>query len=652
MVGRTAALIAASAAWALGALLLSADASGTPSPIDFASGGSLGQSVLRLEHAMFAKTVRGESSGSDLDAATQPWQPRSLPDLWRRHGGGDWGYGWYRLEFQLATVPTGSWAMYLPFANSTFDARVNGSTIAVARDFDALTLEPQSSQPQFVAVPVALLRQGINRVDIRLRVEQDIDGGLSAVDIGPRRPVEERYLADRFWRADLPRALDFTLLVAAVFMLLLWLRRPGETLYAWFAALCAVWALRGFYTAGGGSWLRALHRMFRDASHDLFLASSFLVGCALLLVVVDRYAQRPQPRIEYSAMVFGVLVAAFVAPLGRFASDLLNPAWYVAAAALAALAVRTIATMTWRAPNLGNVIIAAGAAFMLAMALHDVLVATQLVDYTPTNWLVFGPPVLLATVVVALGGRYFHAFDEAGRLNRELEGRVAERARDIEHQYERISVLERRQAVADERERLMRDMHDGIGSELMTTLNAVERGTLPGEQVGELLRACIEDLRLVIDSLDAGETALGTALANLRYRLEPRLAASGLQLDWRVDPQAGSSLAPEAVLHVLRVVQEALTNALKHADATHLAVRVQEAADLATLDVEVSDDGKGLVSDAGPRNAGNGRGLANMRQRAQSLGGGLQTSTSSAGTCVTLRIPMVPNLRDAPAVPP
>jgi signal transduction histidine kinase len=184
----------------------------------------------------------------------------------------------------------------------------------------------------------------------------------------------------------------------------------------------------------------------------------------------------------------------------------------------------------------------------------------------------------------------------------------------------------------------MRDMHDGVGSQLMATLNAFERGQLPAQQVGDLLRQCIEDLRLVIDSLDAGEHNLVAALANLRYRLEPRLTAAGLGLGWDVDPQAGSRLAPGAVLHVLRVVQEALNNAMKHAQATRLEVRAVNETGTGALCVEVTDDGIGTPFVA-PTAAGSaGRGLENMRQRARSLGGELELVRRARGTCVRLRI--------------
>jgi len=598
--------------------------------------GASADDVRVLRTATFVKTIRGEGLETPDAKGVAPWQTRSLPDLWRTHGEGDSGYGWYRLHFDLDAVPAIPWAIYIDFAQSSYSIRLNGTELATDVDFDAPVLRPRASAPLILPFPGELLRPGVNRIDVRLRVEQDIHGGLSAVDIGSRPELESRFFEARFWRAGLPGALNLAVLAAAAFMLLLWRRRPAETIYGWFSALAFVWALRGIYVAGDDHLLRGLHARLGFASNDLFLGSTLLFGCALLLVVVNRYARRPQRRLEYGALAFSTFAVLLVAPMGRPGQEALDAPWHAIAAVFALLAMRTAVAMTLQRPSWPNALIVGALTFLLGTAVHDALVAADLLAYTPAQWLVFGPPVMLAAVVLALGGRWFQAFDEAGRLNRELEQRVAERAKDIERQYEQIAALQQRNAVADERERLMRDMHDGVGSQLMTTLHALERGEMPPAQVGELLRQCIEDLRLVIDSLEGSEESLASALANLRYRVEPRLAHAGLELAWEVDPRVGAGLAPEAVLHVLRVVQEALTNAVKHARARRLGVRVGQNG--GALIVDVVDNGVGGTLDEGSSVRG-GRGLDNMRQRARSLGGELDVATDDNGTRVRLRIP-------------
>jgi signal transduction histidine kinase len=434
---------------------------------------------------------------------------------------------------------------------------------------------------------------------------------------------------------DLPRALNMSALVAALFMALLWLRRPSETLYPWFCALALVWALRALYYTGDQAWILPLRARLGLASGDMFLAASLSLGFALLAIVVNRFAQRPQPALERLALVICVVMPLAIAPLGTQVLTPLRPAWHALAVAFATYAAITALQLTLRERNWNHALILAGIVFTMGTGLHDWLVVSGRLGYDPVPWLGYGPPVMLAAMVTALGGRYFHALDEAARLNRELEQRVANKTHELQQHYERISLLERAAAVADERDRLMRDMHDGVGSQLITLQHALEKGRFDNRQAADLVRECIDDLRLVIDSLDAGAQSMTDALANLRFRVAPRLAQAGIASTW--DMQAPQMrLAPDVVLQLLRVLQEALTNVLKHSGAknVHVTWRLDAGQALATL--QIDDDGHGLPGDVTPGS----RGLANMRQRAQRIGATLQVHSSERGTRVSTTLPV------------
>jgi signal transduction histidine kinase len=231
--------------------------------------------------------------------------------------------------------------------------------------------------------------------------------------------------------------------------------------------------------------------------------------------------------------------------------------------------------------------------------------------------------------------RVSQALAESQRLNALLEQRVSEKQRELERQFVVMQRLSREAAVAEERRRLMADMHDGIGSTLISALSLVEGGEASQGQVAAALRECVDDLRLAIDSLEPTDGDLLPVLGNLRYRLEPRLKAGGITLDWRVDdlPRL-AHLTPQNVLHVLRILQEAFANVLKHAGARR--IRVTTRAEGEHVLIAIADDGCGIV-DAGT--AGVGHGLANMRRRARALGGEVRWHDGAPGTTVTLVVP-------------
>jgi signal transduction histidine kinase len=228
--------------------------------------------------------------------------------------------------------------------------------------------------------------------------------------------------------------------------------------------------------------------------------------------------------------------------------------------------------------------------------------------------------------------------DEDVRLvNASLAERLREREAELNRSHERLREIEQRQTLSQERQRLMQDMHDGLGSSLASALRVVERGQLNEAEVALVLKGCIDDLKLAIDSMEPVEADLLLLLATLRFRLGPRLEASGIALRWDVqDLPALEWLDPKNALHILRILQEAFTNIIKHTNATEIRVATRALGD--QVEVTVVDNGPGFDVEAAFKNGG--KGLSNQRRRAQAIGAELTWRSSDAGTCLTLRLPI------------
>src|SRR5260370_31281081 len=101
---------------------------------------------------------------------------------------------------------------------------------------------------------------------------------------------------------------------------------------------------------------------------------------------------------------------------------------------------------------------------------------------------------------------------------------------------------------------IMGDMHEWVGRQLISSISLAERGALPANEFAELLRRCVDELRLVIDSLKPLADDLNLVLANFRYHFETRLAAAGLSLEWAVgDLPRRPGLTPDVILQVMRI---------------------------------------------------------------------------------------------------
>lgn len=191
----------------------------------------------------------------------------------------------------------------------------------------------------------------------------------------------------------------------------------------------------------------------------------------------------------------------------------------------------------------------------------------------------------------------------------------------------------------DERRRLQRDLHDGLGPTLASLYQRIDAArsmvdTDPGgaeqllSDVGQVTRGVIGDIRDLVRDLrppELEELGLANALAEAVHRFEG--------IDVLVETSLDGSVPPTVETAAYRIVMEALTNVVRHASASTAQVRL----DLrdAGLVLTIADDGIGMS-----RGHRIGTGLRSMRERADELGGTFAIDTSSIGTTVRAVLPL------------
>lgn len=253
--------------------------------------------------------------------------------------------------------------------------------------------------------------------------------------------------------------------------------------------------------------------------------------------------------------------------------------------------------------------------------------------------------VVLGELSLRVMRRAFFERQSAARANERLASltdslatTVAERTRDL-----RALALHLDQVQESERRRIARDLHDDLGQTLTAmryTLARLEDRTRKTQ-----VEPLVEDLTAL---LDGTTTTVRGFLSTLRPRiledlglvaasewLRDKVRAAGLACELEVSPEfASDKLSPEIELVLFRLLQEATTNTLKHAEAK--TVKMELALDGERALARVSDDGRGF--DAGQ--ASTGFGLLGLSERLKAGGGELQIeSRSGSGTSVTARLP-------------
>jgi signal transduction histidine kinase len=420
------------------------------------------------------------------------------------------------------------------------------------------------------------------------------------------------------------------MLMLGGFALLFWLGRPKEVVYPLFAAASVVWALR------------TLHYYLPNYPGDEYWFWWMTVqSLSWLMVIVYVFAFRLHderlPRIERGLIVLAVGWSLLSVPHIGFDGWLSGYLTH-AVQSVIALGVTTLITVSAvRRFTREHMILAIGLWINIVFGVHDLLLQGWFIGIEQFFLMPYGAITLFGAFLYAVVRKYAAAIEDVEEMNASLEQRLAQRQAELQASYEKLRSIERAQVEAAERQRLMHEMHDGLGSSLMSSLAMVEQGKLSQADVARMLRECVDDLKLTIDSLEPMGDDLLTLLATLRYRIGARLEAAGLKLEWRVtDLPPLAWLNPAASLHVLRILQESFTNIVKHAAAT--TIRVETEATDTDVFVRVIDNGRGF--DAGREQGKRGRGLMNLERRARQIGGRLEVRSDANGTSVELAIPI------------
>ncbi len=189
------------------------------------------------------------------------------------------------------------------------------------------------------------------------------------------------------------------------------------------------------------------------------------------------------------------------------------------------------------------------------------------------------------------------------------------------------------EGASQERQRIYRDLHDDMGAKLLGLAISAQRANMPKE--ADLARSALQDLRDVVSRTTHTATPLADLLADWRMEAQQRVQAAGLELAWRFPQQeADLPVSPEAALHLSRILREALSNVLRHAQARHLHIDTR--LDAERFSLSVSDDGIGLPAQAAPH-----RGMSSMQARATALGATLDWQPTTPHGCrVTLSVPL------------
>lgn len=569
----------------------------------------------------------------------------TLPYNWDIENQAQGGQALFELEFALPEVPTDPWGVYLPSVGNAYAIWLNGALLQRQGDLQQGGGADYAKVPRFVVLAPYLLRQN-NRLQLRIRVDAERRGGLSELLVGPQDEAYAAYWRSHMWRANGSMLVVAFSLVFGLLALVLWATQI-DSFHSDGPRRDRLYLLAGLAEL---SWAVAVCDALLESPplpwpwwSAVPAAAAAAWACTMQLFCIEVAAWQGRAWVRpFQRWLLLLMALSVVLPLlaAARALPLALAAWH---AALALTFLGFGAVFLWRAlerqSRRSHRLVAGALLLNLLVGIWD-LWNFRIAPGFPDNSLLrfsslfFG--LSLASIVISRLRKASHA---AGGMLITLSQRVTEKEAELHASYVRLEAQAREQERTAERSRILRDMHDGVGSHISLAIRQLQSEVRSPPQadhaeVLHTLRDALDQLKLSIDAIHLPDGDITALLANLRYRLEPRLAASGIALVWDVDLlPLQSGLDAACMRHLQFMLFEALSNVVQHARASEVRIQAHVDAHSQCVSVRVVDDGRGFDAPSQRR-----KGLAAMQERAAFIGALLQIDSQPGRTVVDIQL--------------
>lgn len=517
-----------------------------------------------------------------------------------------------------------NFALIAPIFRDILTVTVNGVPVGQARLNQWRMPGRLATVPAIISLPERNFKPGRNKIEIAVSGLAGRDPRLGRLYIGPEQEVFEQFHRLWFVAVILPTLMLGGQTALALMFFIIWSRRRQETALGWLALVLLLDALRG------SPLIPALGIESSTVSYWSLLVP---FSSAAYLMFARAVVNLPSTSWTWLAWVGPLLVSiAALAADPSVATGLLMPLGVAAIIGNLLWAMFVLTIGSQRRIQEAQLLLICTVVFA-GLVVHDVLLMVQLIE----GEVALARPgllVLLTAIIKLMIDRFTSAMSELDQTAEILRARTIEIEAKLREADEQLRLQREKAILEQERARLMRDLHDGLGGEMIAVLALAERGEGKASEIAYHARAALSDMRLIIASLEDYGGEFTMALGAWKERVEPQILAAGMTLHWKLDDLgADFLLSPAQILDILRILQEAVTNALVHASGEEISVGAWR--NNGKLIITVTDDGKGLKE-----SRRTGKGLANMRRRAASLNGKLSVKADEWGTAIMLCMPV------------
>jgi signal transduction histidine kinase len=472
---------------------------------------------------------------------------------------------------------------------------------------------------------------------VRIRADIGRRAGLSSLFIGPHEDVYALYLYEYRVLAVGSLFVMGLSFVVGVVALALWMTqvsavpnaaRTREPLYLWAAVAELCWALGVSNFVTEKDWIP-----WPWSGILIFMTTpAWATAMSLFCMEVAGWVEtRWSVWLRY--WLVALLFACFAGTIAQFffGSTALFTAWYIIFGATYLVFGALFTLKAIRSSSVEHRLVAIAVLVNVAVGVYDAYVLRISPDYKAYTLLRYASVLFGASLFFIVIARFRNATRRAGDLVASMATRIALKEQELAEIYGRHEQQARLQERTLERTRILRDMHDGVGAHISTAIRQLQSGKANSDNVLGTMRDALDHLKLTVDALNLPEGNIAALLGSMRYRLDSRIADTGISLQWTVEQvPVIPSLNAQAMRQVQYMVFEALSNVLQHSNASILRVELVPYG-LAGATLRIMDNGKGF--DMGGQNSG---AFKSLRQRATSIGATLKIDSAPTSTMIEI----------------
>ncbi|EIJ36916.1 sensor histidine kinase [Thiothrix nivea] len=541
---------------------------------------------------------------------------------------------WYRLDLDglLRKYRDDRLAIYLPGVSGSAEFFINSLWIKSNKNTGFPVYRGRGKLSILILDKDIFLPEN-NKLYVHLSGSEGSLVYLDNVYVGAVDSLTSWYKKSELVRHHLILFVVILLTSFGLFVIFFWFLRKKDTYYLWFSLASFLWAVHNAYNSGLDGGEVAL-------LWDIIAPLGFGWSVVFIVLFLCEVECSPNHRIRWK-----IISGAFLFSLPFF---YLNPGWiwfyaykiwFAFVTCIGLYAVLFLIDRYRENANQNTLLMLLTGISIILFGLHDLLVKDHYLDVSSPFLLHFSALLSVIVIIKILLGRFMDGIRMMENYNQELQSEVHLKRKAIESNYAKIQKLQNAKILSQERERIMRDLHDGIGGSLVAVLASLETSQIKPNDLKCEVQHILQDLRLVIDSMDNNNGDIATVLGMLRERLDKQLRYAKFVVKWRVTDLPGlQDFGPEKALSTMRIVQEAISNAIKHSGAKTLTVStyILEDDGIKHAAVEIKDDGNGQLLPSSQ-----GRGLKNMRKRAKQVGATLWVDNQvGQGVVVRLAFPV------------